>query len=230
VALLLALINPLLSNQGETLLVRGYALLGHRFDITLEALVYGGVAGLRLLGLVLAFALFSAAVDPDELLRALRRSSYRSALTAVLATRLVPVLARDASRRGDAARCRARPPARAALARSALAGSLERAVEVAAALEVRGYARSGRGGAASASRTVAPRRRSRHDLRVGASAVTLMVVLALAKATGVASFAAYPAIAAPVGTGELALAAALVALACAPYVGARARLGVVARG
>ena len=38
----------------------------------------------------------SAAVDPDELLKALRRISYRSALTASLATRLVPVLARDA--------------------------------------------------------------------------------------------------------------------------------------
>ena len=39
----------------------------------------------------------SAAVDPDELLKALRRISYRSALTASLATRLVPVLARDAA-------------------------------------------------------------------------------------------------------------------------------------
>ena len=39
----------------------------------------------------------SAAVDPDELLRMFRRVSYRSALTATLATRLVPVLARDAT-------------------------------------------------------------------------------------------------------------------------------------
>ena len=42
----------------------------------------------------------------------LRRISYRSALTASLATRLVPVLARDASRMSDAARCRPQPPGR----------------------------------------------------------------------------------------------------------------------
>ncbi len=54
--------------------------------------------------------LMSAAVDPDQLLKALRRVSYRSALTAALATRLVPVLARDAGRMGDAARCRPQPP------------------------------------------------------------------------------------------------------------------------
>src|SRR5690242_21570893 len=51
-------------------------------------------------------------------LRLLRRVSYRSALTAALATRLVPVLARDASRMNEAARCRPHPPGRAAVARS----------------------------------------------------------------------------------------------------------------
>ena len=59
--------------------------------------------------IVVAFGLLSAAVDPDELLRLFRRVSYRSALTASLATRLVPVLARDALRMGDAARCRPQP-------------------------------------------------------------------------------------------------------------------------
>ena len=87
--------------------------------------------------------LISARVDPDELL-APRRVSYRSALTASLATRLVPVLARDALRMGDAARCRPQPAGRLAVARAALAGALDRAVDVAAALEVRGYALGGR--------------------------------------------------------------------------------------
>ena len=155
-ALLVAAINPLVSSEGLTVLVRGGTFLGRRWDITLEAVAYGAVAALRVVVLVLACALFSAVVDPDELLRLLRRISYRSALTAALATRLVPVLARDGARMGEAARCRPNPPGRAAVIRSALAGSLERSVDLAAALEVRGYggARAARPGAAA---VVAPR-------------------------------------------------------------------------
>ena len=77
-------------------------------DITLEALLYGALTGLRVMTIVVALGLLSAAVDPDELLRIFRRVSYRSALTASLANRLVPVLARDAMRMSDAARCRPR--------------------------------------------------------------------------------------------------------------------------
>ena len=120
--------------------------------------MYGGLTGLRVVVIVVALGLLSAAVDPDELLRVFRRVSYRSALTASLANRLVPVLARDATRMSDAARCRPRPPGRLAVVRAALAGALDRSVDVAAALEVRGYALGGR----------PPRRRrpwSRHDLR-----------------------------------------------------------------
>ncbi len=143
-ALLVAIVNPLVYQGGETLLVRGPVILGHRFDITLEAFVQGGLNGLRVAAIIVAFGLLSAAVDPDELLRLFRRLSYRSALTASLATRLVPVLARDALRRGDAARCRPEPPGRLAMTRLVLAGALDRAVDVAAALEVRGYALAGR--------------------------------------------------------------------------------------
>ena len=118
-AILFMVVNPLVYREGDTLLIRGGELLGRRIDVTLEAVAAGGLAGLRLAALIMAFGLFSACVDPDELLRLFRRVSYRSALTAALATRLVPVLARDATRMGDAARCRPRPPGR--LAASALA-------------------------------------------------------------------------------------------------------------
>src|ERR671910_967456 len=157
-ALLIALINPLVYPEGDTLLVRGGELLGRRIDITLEATAAGVLNGMRVIVIVTAFGLLSAAVDPDELLRMFRRVSYRSALTATLATRLVPVLARDATRMGDAARCRPHPPGRLTVARAALAGALDRAVDVAAALEVRGYALGGR---------TRDRRRpwSRHDWR-----------------------------------------------------------------
>jgi len=218
-ALLVAAINPIVSQQGQTVLVRGWEILGRRFDVTLEALAYGGVAALRLLVVVFALALLSAAVDPDELLRLFRRVSYRSALTAALATRLVPVLARDASRMSDAARCRPQPPGRSAVARAALAGALDRAVDVAASLEVRGYARARR-----PARTRRPW--SRHDLRLATVALALVTVAIAARALGAGSFTPYPRLELSAGPAEALLCAALPALALAPFAGRSARLGV----
>jgi len=218
-AALVAIVNPLVYSGGETLLVRGGELLGRRVDITLEATVAGGLNGLRVVVIVVALGLMSAAVDPDELLRLFRRVSFRSALTASLATRLVPVLARDATRMGEAARCRPHPPARLAVTRAALAGALDRAVEVAAALEVRGYALGGR----------SPRRRrrwSRHDRRVAGSALVIAAGAAGAAATGVGSVETYPIIEMSFGGAEVALAGALLLLAGAPFAGRAARLGV----
>lgn len=218
-ALLLAVVNPLVYAGGETLLVRGGEVLGRRVDITLEATVAGALGGLRVVVIVAALGLLSAAVDPDELLRLFRRISYRSALTGALATRLVPVLARDAGRMGDAARCRPNPPSRLTVVRAALAGTLDRAVDVAAALEVRGYALGGR-----------PRRRqrpwSRHDARVLASAAGIVALAIAGAAAGVGRVETYPRIEIATGPEELALSAALVALAAAPFAGRAARLGV----
>jgi energy-coupling factor transport system permease protein len=218
-ALLVVIINPLVTSDGLTVIWRGGSFLGRRWDITLEATIYGAVAALRVLDVVLAFALMSVAVDPDELLRALRRVSYRSALTAALTTRLVPVLARDASRKSEAARCRPEPPGRSAVARAAVAGSLERAVELAAALEVRGYSRARRP-------QVARLPWSRHDIRVLASAIAIAVLAVAAKLAGAGGFQAYPTTHVSAGPAEAALGVALVALAAAPFLGAGGRLGV----
>jgi energy-coupling factor transport system permease protein len=221
-AVLVIVVNPLVTSDGVTVLVRGGSFLGRRWDVTLEATIYGAVAALRVLDLVLAFALLSAAVDPDEMLRGLRRVSFRSALTAALTTRLVPVLARDASRKSEAARCRPEPPGRTAVARAAVAGSLERAVELAAALEVRGYSQARRP-------TCAPRPWSRHDLRVAASAVAIAALAVAAKLAGAGGFRAYPTTQVAAAPAEAALALAFVALAAAPFLGAAGRMGV-ARG
>jgi energy-coupling factor transport system permease protein len=216
---LIAAINPLVYREGDTLLVRGGEVLGRRVDITLEALVAGGLAGLRLAAFVMAFGLFSACVDPDDLLRLFRRVSYRSALTAALATRLVPVLARDASRMGDARRCRPAPPARLAVVRAALAGALDRAVDVAAALEVRGYS--------IAARPARQRRPwSRHDLRVAGCAALVAAAAVAFAAAGAGTVETYPHVEVPVGLGELATSAAILAGATLPFVGRSARLGV----
>jgi energy-coupling factor transport system permease protein len=217
--LLVALINPLVYRDGDTLLIRGGEILGRRIDVTLEALVAGGLAGLRVAAIVMAFGLFSACVDPDELLKAFRRVSYRSALTGALATRLVPVLARDALRIGDAARCRPLPPGRLEVARAALTGALDRAVEVAAALEVRGYSVGGR-----PERGRAPW--SRHDLRVAAAALAVVAVAIAFKVAGVGEVELYPRIAIAIGPSEVLLCALLLAAVGLPFAGRGARLGV----
>ena len=163
---------------------------------------------------ILCCSLFTTCVDPDELLRAFRRVSFRSTLTAALATRLVPVLMRDARRMADAHACRPRPGPRIAVLRAVATNALDRAVDVAATLEVRGY-----GAARGGRRERTPW--SRHDLAFAASAGALVVLVVAARAAGVASFEAYPALRAPVGTGELLLAGALIVVALAPFLDRR---------
>ena len=140
-----------------------------RLDITAEALAYGAVLGLRAMVLIAAGALLAAAVDPDELLRALRSRSLRAGVTAALATHLIPVLARDGRRLADAQRAlNGHAAAARRVLRAVTAGALDRATDVAATLEVRGFG--------SGVRPPRPRRPvSRHDLAFGASAVALAV-------------------------------------------------------
>jgi energy-coupling factor transport system permease protein len=218
-AVLVVAINGLVSQRGATVLFRGGTILGHRFDVTAESLGWGAVTALQICCVFLAFGLFAAVVDPDELLKLMRRVSYRSALTGSLATRLVPVIARDAARMGDAARCRPRPPGRLEVTRAALTGALERSVEVAAALEVRGYsaARPGR---------AARRPWSRHDWRVLGGMALVLGAAAAASAAGVAWIVHDPVFRIGLGTGELLLIAAVLAAGVLPFAGARARLGV----
>jgi energy-coupling factor transport system permease protein len=218
-ALLVVVINGLVSQRGATVVFRGGTILGHRFDVTAESLAWGAVTALQICCIFLAFGLFTAVVDPDELLKLMRRVSYRSALTGSLATRLVPVIARDATRMGDAARCRPQPPGRLEVTRAALTGALERSVEVAAALEVRGYA------------VARPPRRlrrpwSRHDWRVLAGTVLVTAAALIASAAGAGWIVHDPTFRMAFGVRELALIAAILAAGVLPFLGARAKLGV----
>jgi energy-coupling factor transport system permease protein len=212
-AVLTALINPFVTHDGITVLARlGELPVLGQVDITLEALAYGALQGLRVAVVILAAALYTAAVDPDEVLRLFRRLSVSSALTASLATRLVPVLARDAGRIADAQRCRpGEPPSRVALLRAVTGNALDRAVDVAAALEVRGYA--------GARRTRAWRRPwSAADRAVAAAALALTAGAVAARIGGFASFEAYPRLAAELGPVAAAVALGLVLLAAAPFL------------
>jgi energy-coupling factor transport system permease protein len=129
------------------------------------------------------------------------------------------VLARDATRMSDAARCRPEPPGRLAVARAALSGALDRAVEVAAALEVRGYS--------AAVRPHAARRPwSRHDLRVAAAAVLLGCGSVAFSVLGAASFESYPRLELALGPPEIALSCLVLGAAALPFAGRSARMGV----
>ena len=218
-ALLIVAINALVSQQGLTVVLRGGELFGRDLVVTAEALAWGGVTALRLACLFLAFQLFSAVVDPDELLRLMRRFSYRSALTGSLTTRLVPVLARDAARMSDAARCRPRPPGRLEVTRAALTGALERAVEVAAALELRGY------GSARPPRR-SRRRWSRHDASVALAAALVAGIAIGALAAGVGGASFDPLVRLDLGVAEWTLCAALALAALLPFAAPGGRLGV----
>ena len=114
-ALLVAAINPLVSREGLTLLVQGpgVPLLRHaRRDAR------GGgvrrVAGAAGAGGRARVRALLGGGRPGRVLRGLRRVAPRSALTASLATRMVPLLARDAERMREAYGLRADAVRRAA--------------------------------------------------------------------------------------------------------------------
>jgi energy-coupling factor transport system permease protein len=145
----------------------------------------------------------------------LRPVARHSALTATLITRLVPLAAADHARLRDARALRgpaAAPVGRAALTRRLVAGSLDRAVDVAAALELRGYARG-------VPRRAGRRRGSRHDWRFAAAGTAIAALGIGARVVGVGGFEAYPSTAVDADLATLALAAALPLLAAAPYIG-----------
>lgn len=209
---LVALVNALVTRDGLTVIFRlgDLPILGHT-DITLEATAYGAILGLRAVVLVLCGTLYTLAVDPDEMLGLLRRVSFRSALTVTLSTRMVPILLRDSRRLADAQRCRpGRPPSRLALMRAATAGAFDRALDAAAALEVRGYG-------AARRRTAGRAPWSRHDLAFAASAAGITALAVAGRAAGLVPFRAYPTLHAPVSVGEVALAVGLLVCTLVPF-------------
>jgi energy-coupling factor transport system permease protein len=206
-AVAIVAVNALVTREGLTVLVRlgDGGPLG-QVDITLESIAYGAKEALVLVVVLAAAALASATVDPDEVLRSMRRFSFRSALTATVATRMVPLLALDARRIGEAQRCNPRGGGRLAVTRAITANALDRSLDIAATLEVRGYG--------SARRPPRVRRPwSRHDLAFAASAAAI-VVLALAWR---APFSFYPTIHGSFGLASFAHAGALALAALAPF-------------
>ncbi len=212
-------VNLLVNRQGLTVFARlgDWGALG-QVNLTLEALVYGAVFALRLLVVGLACLLAVCAADPDQLLGSCGRLSPRVALSATVALRLVPVLAGDAGRLAEAQRCRpgagaGKPGARGRLMvlRATVAGALERSLDVAAVLEMRGYPSSRR-----ASRPLGPR--SRHDLAFAAAAAAIALPAVWCALAGGARFHAYPLVSVPLDAAVVGLALAFPAIALAPFL------------
>jgi energy-coupling factor transport system permease protein len=114
-----------------------------QLDVTSEELSSAAHNALRLAGVGLAFAAYALMLDHDRLLQAVR-----FARPAALATRMLPMLERDAAGFLEALRGRGVEikgvRGYATLLSPLLAGSLERGLNLAEAMEARGYGRPGR--------------------------------------------------------------------------------------
>jgi energy-coupling factor transport system permease protein len=207
-------VNALVTHRGETILIRGWDIpvIGNT-DVTLESLAAGAAIGLRVVAVVLAFAVYSACVDPDRVLRALRPLARRSAMTAGLVTRMVPLAAADGARMRESVALRgpgAVPVGRPAMARRLVEGSLDRAVDVAATLELRGHSLG--------IRPQRRRERSRDDLSLYLTGGAILGAGVAARLAGAGAFDSYPRISMDTDALTLALCVGLIGLSAVPFV------------
>src|SRR5581483_2062611 len=104
--------------------------------------------------------------------------------------------------------------ARIAVLRATVQGALDRALDVAAVLEMRGYGAGRRGPGARHAR-------SRHDIAFASAAVGLLALVAAARASGAAMFTAYPLVSMAGGGATILAALALLAVTLAPFADRR---------
>ena len=143
-----AVVSPFLAVEGADVLWTGPTLpvLGP-LDVTQEEVRTAALNGLRLTAVGLAFSVYALLLDHDRLLSA-AGFARRWTVAVALATRLVPTLERDAAGIREALRGRgvavAGARGHARLLSPLMAGSLERALNLAEAMEARGYGRASR--------------------------------------------------------------------------------------
>ena len=222
---LIVVINAVVNNQGSHVLwAAGWRLpLIGEPRLTMETIAFGAAMGTRLVAIISAFTVLNLCVHPDDLMQAAikARLPYRSVLVTSLSTRFIPVLLSDAATVMDVQRSRGvdfsagglagRVRSYAALVLPLLSNSLDRAVQVAEALESRGYGASG-------TRTFFRDRPLGLPDIVAMVAVGCSVVLAVAtRANGIDAFVYYPTVSAlsvdiPLVVSAVLLSALLLSL------------------
>jgi energy-coupling factor transport system permease protein len=166
-------VTPFVEQIGTHVLWSGptVPVLG-QLDVTSEELRNGLFQGLRLTAVALAFSAYALLLDHDRLVQS-AGFARRSVLAVALATRLVPTLERDAAGLMEALRGRGVEVAgvrgRARLLAPLLGGSLERALNLAEAMEARGYGRPG------ATRMPRPRWGARERLALLAGVLAVLL-------------------------------------------------------
>jgi len=146
-------INALLSYHGDHVLLTApfrLPVIGYPV-ITLEAIAFGAVMALKLAVIISVFTLINLTVHPDDIMAVLlkMRLPYKSVLVTSLSTRFVPCLVEDMGRIGDGYRTRGvqldagswfkKLKNRGKMTVALLANSLDRAVQVAEAMEARAF-------------------------------------------------------------------------------------------
>jgi len=152
-ALAIVVINVLVSHHGSHILYQApinLPVVGTPV-ITLEAIAFGFGMALRLLVLISAFSIINLTVHPDDMMLAMTKINlpYKSVMVTSLSSRFIPTLMEDIERIRDVQRARGLELDKGALAQRVkhysaviiplLSNSLDRAVQVAEAMESRAF-------------------------------------------------------------------------------------------
>ncbi|MDD3852875.1 MAG: energy-coupling factor transporter transmembrane component T [Syntrophomonadaceae bacterium] len=142
-------INLFFSSAGTTTLLELTLWEGNTLKASWEALMYGLGMSLRLMVAISSFALFTLAVDPDQLLAWVGRFGTRTALVATSSLRIIPMMIEDYRRITEVQKCRGvrfnhrsikkRIKSYWPVMGSMLLSSLERSMIMAESLYNRGY-------------------------------------------------------------------------------------------
>lgn len=216
------ILNPLVSRAGATIVWAGPTLpLVGQIVISAEALIFGFAMALRLFAVVGLFALYSALVDSDAVYRLVAPYSLGSALVISLSVRLFGTNLRDGARIKDAMRSRGvvfeggglqtSVRSHAWVVESLTMTSLDRAMNLAEALEARGFGRPGR------TRVPAPSFSAKDRLMVMVAVATVAVGVVWGVVAG--GFTYYPRLGLVNAGFDLLGAVVIGVLAVSPLLG-----------
>ncbi len=200
--LMIIVINAFFSRSGEHVLYNVSfnlpIIAGLR--ITEESLFFGIGMSIRLITMISAFTILTLTVHPDDFMLTMikLRLPYKSVLLTSLSTRFMPTLIKDVETITDAYRSRGveldkggfagRIKNRMPIVTALLSNSLERAVQVAEAMEARAFGSKGK-------RTFLKEiGMSRIDYAILASSLSFFTLSLLMRSTGYGEYQYYPSI------------------------------------